>query len=77
MWKWRIILMLTINGLKRTGSASFVFFLLFALGLPFSFALPAEDVQLVTDAQRFEVARRLIQEAKTSVRVMMFDPLTD
>ncbi len=36
-------------------------------------ALPAEDVQLVTDAQYFEVAKKLIQEAKSSIRVMMFE----
>lgn len=36
-------------------------------------ALPAEDVQLVTDAQYFEVARKMIQEAKSSIRVMMFE----
>ncbi len=36
-------------------------------------ALPAEDVQLVTDAQYFEVAKKMIQEAKSSIRVMMFE----
>jgi phosphatidylserine/phosphatidylglycerophosphate/cardiolipin synthase-like enzyme len=34
---------------------------------------PAEDVQLVMDAQYFEVAKKLIQEAKHSIQVMMFE----
>lgn len=38
-----------------------------------SYTLPAEDVQVVTDAQYFEVAKKLIQEAKTYLRVMMFE----
>jgi len=38
-----------------------------------SISLPAEDVQLVTDAQYFEVARKMIREAKSSIRVMMFE----
>ena len=49
------------------------FFILFTCHLSLSFALPAEDVQLVTDAQYFQVAKRLIQEAKTSIQVMMFE----
>ncbi len=36
-------------------------------------ALSAEDVLLVTDAQYFEVAKKMIQEAKSSLRVMMFE----
>lgn len=35
--------------------------------------VPAEDVQLVTDAQYFQVAKKMIQEAKSSIRVMMFE----
>jgi len=48
-------------------------FLLSTLYLPLSFGLPAEDVQLVTDVQYFEVAKKLIQEAKYSIQVMMFE----
>lgn len=48
-------------------------FLLSTLYLPLSFGFPAEDVQLVTDVQYFEVAKRLIQEAKHSIQVMMFE----
>jgi len=51
----------------------FVFFLLPAFHTPPSFALPAEDIKLVTDTQYFEVAKRMIQEAKSSIRVMMFE----
>jgi len=49
------------------------FFLLSTFDPPSSIALPAEDIQLVTDAQYFEVAKRVIQEATSSIRVMMFE----
>jgi phosphatidylserine/phosphatidylglycerophosphate/cardiolipin synthase-like enzyme len=49
------------------------FFLLSTFYLPLSFGLPAEDVQLVLDAQYFQVAKKMIQEAKHSVQVMMFE----
>ena len=35
--------------------------------------LPAEDIRVVTNDQYYRVARELIQGAKQSVRVMMFD----
>ncbi len=38
-----------------------------------SFSLPAEDVQVVLDAQYFQVAKKMIQEAKHSIQVMMFE----
>jgi phosphatidylserine/phosphatidylglycerophosphate/cardiolipin synthase-like enzyme len=47
--------------------------------LPFTFyllpcfGLPAEDIQLVTDAQYFQTAQKMIREAKESVYVMMFE----
>jgi len=44
-----------------------------ALCVQSSKALPAEDVQLVTDAQYVEVAKKLIREAKTAIQVMMFE----
>jgi phosphatidylserine/phosphatidylglycerophosphate/cardiolipin synthase-like enzyme len=40
---------------------------------PYAIGFPAEDVQLVMDAQYFEVAKKLIQEAKHSIQVMMFE----
>jgi phosphatidylserine/phosphatidylglycerophosphate/cardiolipin synthase-like enzyme len=49
------------------------FFLLSTFYLPTSFGLPAEDVQLVTDAQYFPIAKNVIQEAKSSIQVMMFE----
>ena len=49
------------------------FFILSTFYLPLSFGLPAEDVQLVTDAQYFQVAKKMIQEAKSSIQVMMFE----
>ena len=40
---------------------------------PHSFCFPAEDVQVVLDAQYFQIAKKMIQEAKHSVQVMMFE----
>ena len=40
---------------------------------PQSFSLPAEDVQFVTNGQYFQVAKKMIQEAKHSIQVMMFE----
>ncbi len=56
--------------------ALFVLLFLFPLstfGLPHAVGLPAEDVQLVTDAQYFQIAKKMIQEAKHSIQVMMFE----
>jgi phosphatidylserine/phosphatidylglycerophosphate/cardiolipin synthase-like enzyme len=39
----------------------------------FSYALPADDVQLVLNDQYFQVARKMIQEAKHSIQVVMFE----
>ncbi len=50
-----------------------LFILLSTLHPPLSYSLPAEDVQLVTDAQYLPVAKRMIQEAKHSIQVMMFE----
>ena len=49
------------------------FFLLSTFHPPLSYSLPAEDVQVVTDAQYFPVAKKMIQEAKSSIQVMMFE----
>lgn len=38
-----------------------------------SFCLPAEDVQLVLNSQYYQVAKNMIQEAKRSIQVMMFE----
>ncbi len=38
-----------------------------------SFSLPAEDAQLVLNDQYFQVAKKMIQEAKHSIQVMMFE----
>ncbi len=39
----------------------------------YSSSLPAEDAQLVLNDQYFQVAKKLIQEAKHSIHVMMFE----
>jgi phosphatidylserine/phosphatidylglycerophosphate/cardiolipin synthase-like enzyme len=46
---------------------------LFTVHLSPCIGLPAEDVQLVADAQYVQVAQKLIQEAKASIQVMMFE----
>jgi phosphatidylserine/phosphatidylglycerophosphate/cardiolipin synthase-like enzyme len=58
---------------RKTALTILFFFLISALSLPLSFGFPAEDIQLVTDAQYFQVAKKLIQEAKHSIQVMMFE----
>ena len=52
---------------------AFFSLLCFFISLQRSFGLAAEDVQLVTDVQYFQVAKKMIQEAKTSIQVMMFE----
>jgi phosphatidylserine/phosphatidylglycerophosphate/cardiolipin synthase-like enzyme len=49
------------------------FLLLSTLHPPLSYSLPAEDVQLVIDAQYFQIAKKMIQEAKSTIQVMMFE----
>lgn len=51
----------------------FLYSLIFICSASWSAALPAEDVQLVTDAQYFEAAKKMIQEAKSTIQVMMFE----
>ncbi len=45
----------------------------FTIYLSPSLGLPAEDVQLVMDEQYFQVAKKMIQEAKSSILIMMFE----
>jgi phosphatidylserine/phosphatidylglycerophosphate/cardiolipin synthase-like enzyme len=49
------------------------FFLLLISYLPHSFGLPVQDVEVVMDAQYFQVAKKMILEAKISIQVMMFE----
>jgi cardiolipin synthase len=58
---------------KRIISAIFFLFLLSTFSPLLSLGLPAQDVQLVLDAQYVEVARKMIKEAKKSIQVMMFE----
>jgi phosphatidylserine/phosphatidylglycerophosphate/cardiolipin synthase-like enzyme len=59
--------------MKRAILALSIFLLPFTYYLSPSFGLPAEDVQLVLDTQYFQVAKKMIQEAKHSIQVMMFE----
>lgn len=57
---------------KRRYYLSLIFFIVLFYP-PLLQALHAEDVQLVVDEQYFQIAKRLIKEAKSSVYVMMFE----
>jgi phosphatidylserine/phosphatidylglycerophosphate/cardiolipin synthase-like enzyme len=59
--------------MKKIVSIIFFLFLISTAYLQHSIGLPAEDVQVVLDTQYFQVARKMIQEAKSSARVMMFE----
>ena len=59
--------------MRRIILSSFFSFVISAFYLPFSLGLPVEDVQVVVNAQYFQVAKRMIHEAKHSVQVMMFE----
>ena len=50
-----------------------ILFLVSTFYLSLSFGLPAEDVQLVTDAKYFQVANKIIREARSSIQIMMFE----
>src|SRR5512135_3678217 len=53
--------------------ATILFFLLSTVFAPQVIGLPAEDVKVVTDTQYFQIARKMIQDARQSVQVMMFE----
>ena len=64
---------LKVESVKKIYLALLCFSLLSASHPPPSFGLPAEDVQLVTNTEYVPAARKLIKEAKHSIRVMMFE----
>jgi phosphatidylserine/phosphatidylglycerophosphate/cardiolipin synthase-like enzyme len=59
--------------MRKKAVSVLLFILLSIFYLPPAFGLPAEDVQLVTDARYVQVAQKMIQEAKASIQVMMFE----
>jgi phosphatidylserine/phosphatidylglycerophosphate/cardiolipin synthase-like enzyme len=59
--------------MKKVIFALLFLFLLSTFYTPHSFCFPAEDVQLVLNTQYFQVAKKIIQEAKHSIQVMMFE----
>jgi phosphatidylserine/phosphatidylglycerophosphate/cardiolipin synthase-like enzyme len=59
--------------MKKMISSGLLFLFLFTFHISPSLGLPAEDVQLVTDAQYLQIAKKMIQEAKASIHVMMFE----
>jgi len=50
-----------------------VFIFFFLSYLPLCFGLPVQDVEVVMDAQYFQVAKKMILESKASIQVMMFE----
>ena len=61
------------NLMKKIVRGYLLFLLLSILYLPQAVSLPAEDVQLVTNAQYFQTAQKIIRESKESIYVMMFE----
>ncbi len=59
--------------MKKIISGYFFLLLFFTSYVPFALALPAEDVQLVTDNQYFQTAQKMIRESRESIYVMMFE----
>ena len=59
--------------MKKVFLALLFLFPLYTFYAQHSFSLPAEDVQVVLDDQYFQVAKKMIQEAKHSIQVMMFE----
>jgi len=59
--------------MKRAARTLLFFLLSSTFHLSPTFGLPAEDVQLVVDSQYFQVAKKIIREAKTSIQIMMFE----
>jgi phosphatidylserine/phosphatidylglycerophosphate/cardiolipin synthase-like enzyme len=54
--------------------ASLFFLIVFgAFYVPLSRGLPVEDLKLVTDGDYFQTAMKMIQEAKNSIRIIMFE----
>jgi len=59
--------------MRKVVFALFLFLPIAAFHIQSSLGLPAESVEIVTDTQYVPVAQKLIKEAKTSIRVMMFE----
>ena len=59
--------------MKRYLSILFLILSPFTFCLSPCFGLPAEDVQIVTDAQYFQTAQKVIRESKKSIHVIMFE----
>ncbi len=59
--------------MKKSIFLPLLLFLFFTIPFSLSIGLPAEDVQLVVDEQYFQLAKKMIQEAKSSILIMMFE----
>jgi phosphatidylserine/phosphatidylglycerophosphate/cardiolipin synthase-like enzyme len=68
-----MVVILRDDLMKKTALCILFFFLISSFHPTLLYSLPAEDVQVVTDAQYFPVAKKMIQEAKSSIQIMMFE----
>jgi phosphatidylserine/phosphatidylglycerophosphate/cardiolipin synthase-like enzyme len=59
--------------MKKIALSILFLLLLSNLYSPDAIGLPAEDVQLVLDGQYFQVAKKIIEQAKDSIQVIMFE----
>lgn len=61
------------NFLIRTRQFSLFFFLFLTFTPSISTGIALRDAQLITDTNYFPTAQKIMQEAKSSIRVMMFE----
>jgi phosphatidylserine/phosphatidylglycerophosphate/cardiolipin synthase-like enzyme len=59
--------------MKKIYVSLFFLMVLSTLPVPLSSGLPVEDLKLVTDGDYFQTAMKMIQEAKSSIHIIMFE----
>ncbi len=59
--------------MKKFGPLILFLILISLVRIPFSRALPADDVQTVTDADYFQIAQKVIRDSKESIRLVLFE----
>jgi phosphatidylserine/phosphatidylglycerophosphate/cardiolipin synthase-like enzyme len=64
---------LTVSLMKKLFASLFFLAFLFTFPVSLSMGLPVEDLKLVTDGDYFQTAMKMIQEAKSSIHIIMFE----
>ena len=64
---------LTVGLMKKLYVGLFFLMLFGTFYVPLSRGLPVEDLKLVTDGDYFQTAMKMIQEAKSSIHIIMFE----